>query len=216
MKSRLSLSVFFCLVIILWSPVLGRIPGPLPCAEFSPVIVITPDGSIPYTISLKTPDCSAPIVGSFVEVAFAPDVDALIAWAPGQTHPTVAGFTDANGEITFYFAGSGCIDPTRFSGITYSAQVRYDGVVLDELYVVNSPDAVNSAGLLPPDLGSSICEDGVTKAGLADAVFHTAAIKLGLVEPCSRFTGDPTEPVTLDDAILLTPFIKNGVSGVCQ
>ena len=81
--------------------------------------------------------------------------------------------------------------------------------------MVNSPDAVNSKGLLPSELGKNICENGTSAIGLSDAVFFTRPIKLGLVEPCAKFAGPPDEPAHLGGVVIITPFIKEGASFVC-
>ena len=113
------------------------------------------------------------------------------------------------------FAGSGCIDYSRFTPATFIAQVRADGILIGEPGI-NSPDAVNSKGLLPTELGTNICENGTSYIGLSDAVFFTRPVKLGLVEPCAKFTGPADEPVNLGDAVLLTEYLKKSTFLVCQ
>ena len=68
----------------------------------------------------------------------------------------------------------------------------------------------------PTDLGASICTNGMTSAGLSDAIFHTPPIKLALAEPCSKFSLPFGDPVGLEDAVILTPYIKTGVTMACQ
>jgi len=184
------------------------------CSEVPALIPISPDGSIPCTITVI--DCNeGPIPSSVVTLEFSSEVDALIAWDEGQDHPFFVGTTDSNGEVTFNIAGSGCIDYSRFTPTTFIAQVRSDLILIGEP-MVNSPDAVNSQGLLPPELGTNICENGTSAIGLSDAVFFTRPIKLGLIEPCAKFAGPADEPVHLGDAVIITPFIKEGASFVCQ
>jgi hypothetical protein len=81
---------------------------------------------------------------------------------------------------------------------------------------LNSPDAVNSQGKLPTELGTSVCENGRTAAGLSDVVFHTRAIAGGLVEPCSKFTAPFDDPIGIGDAVVVTPYLKFNVSGACD
>lgn len=186
-----------------------------PCSDVPDQIVLTPDGSIPFTISIHS--CGTPplpVIGAIVDIEFSPEADALIAWAPGQPHPIVTGTTGADGTATFHIAGAGCVDWDRFTGPGYIAQVRGDDIILKEPYVT-SPDVVNNEGLLPTQLGTSICENGVTSAGLSDAVFHTRAIGDALVEPCSKLTGNPADPVNLDDAVAITPYIRAGAAISC-
>ena len=200
------------------SRVEGGHPTP-PCGIVPSVVTITPDGTAHFEVIAQYWDSSAdsclPISGAFVEIEFSPEADNLIAWAPGQVHPIVSGIADAEGKISFTIRGAGCV-PKFFPGqITYTTQIRQEGIVINELGV-NSPDVVNDAGKLPLELSHNICENGTTQISLSDAIFHTAPIKLGLVEECSRFTGRISEPVTLADALFLTPYIKAGVVMTCQ
>ena len=184
------------------------------CSTVPELIPISPDGSIPFTITVI--ECGVgPVVGSVVTLEFSPEVDALIAWAPGQAHPFLTKTSDANGEVTFNIAGAGCIDSSRFTPTIFIAQVIADGSLIGRP-MVNSPDAVNSQGLLPTELGTNICENGESMIGLSDAVFFTRPIKLGLVEPCAKFAGPADEPVHLGDAVIITPFVKDGAFLVCQ
>ena len=139
-----------------------------------------------------------PVNGALVEVEVSPAADALVSWckapyggASGQIHPILTGMTDANGNVTppFEFYGGSCLDPARFFGATFIAQVRADGIVLDEPFI-NSPDVVNASGKkatdTPPAAGQRRCDlvAGVNTAqvSLSDAVFHTRPIKLGMKE----------------------------------
>ena len=171
-----------------------------------------------------------PVEGSFVEVEISPDADVLVSWckAPhggssGQVHPILTGFTDVNGNITFEMYGGGCLDPSEFFGATFIAQVRADGIVLDEPFI-NSPDVVNNQGKkatdTPPTGGLKRCDlvndVSIAKVSLSDAVFHTQPIKLGLREACSKFTPPYNGTVGVSDAVFLTPYIKNGNICNCQ
>ena len=212
MKSLLVFAMALCAVAS------AAVAGPClvpECSEIPKTILVSPDGSLPCHLRILCCE-DLPINGAFVEIEFGPEADALIAWAPGQAHPVISGLTDSNGEVTFFIAGAGCVDDSRLNPLSFVAQIRIDGIVVAEPSVVNSPDAVDDQGMLPTDIGTSICENGITVVGLSDAVFHTTPIKNGLVEPCTRLTGDPSEPVTLEDAILITPYIKTGVIGSCQ
>jgi hypothetical protein len=162
------------------------------------------------------------VASAFVEVEISPDADVLVAWCVGQAHPLITGTADGSGDITFTINGGGCIDPAEFFGATFIAQVRADGVVLEEVAMV-SPDAVNSQGRVPTDFEVNNCEDTgggpETVVGLSDAVFHTRPIKLGEQEICSKstspFFGTGSE-VNLTDAVNLTPYIKNSNVCACQ
>jgi len=154
--------------------------------------------------------------GSFVEVEIAPDIDGLVAWCVGQTHPVLSGFADGNGDITFAFQGGGCIIRGSFPHTSFIAQVRADGIVLKEPDI-SSPDAVNSNGKKPTTVPrGNNCIGGVTSAGLSDGVFHTRPIKQNLIEPCTKFSSPYNAPVALLDAVYVSPYIKLGRSCTCQ
>jgi hypothetical protein len=214
---RLSLLLQLVFVVIHPAGVTGG-PKDLypPCVTMPKTLIITPDGSWGHTIRIEKRETGCtPIEGSYIEIEFHSQVAPLIAWGNQQQHPIMSGLTDVNGEVTFHIAGGGCVDRLRFPEPAFIVQVRADGMVIAEL-TVNSPDAVNNAGRLPTEAQASTCENGTIGVTLSDAVFHTPAIKAGLVEPCSKFTGSPDEPVGLPDAIFLTPFIRRGVVGACQ
>ena len=162
------------------------------------------------------------VASAFVELELSPDADVLVAWCVGQPHPLITGTADRGGDITLTLNGGGCINVYGYFGATFIAQVRADGVVLDEM-CITSPDAVNSHGRVPTDFEVKNCEDTgrgpETVVGLSDAVFHTRSIKLGLREVCSKstspFFGTGSE-VNLADAVNLTPFIKNSNFCACQ
>jgi len=170
-----------------------------------------------------------PVSGSFVEVEVSPDADLLVSWCQAgiwggaQPHPILTGFTDANGNRTFTYFGGSCLDPDDFFGSTFIAQVRADGIVLDEPFM-NSPDVVNSNGKkatdTPPAGGARRCDlvaaINVAQVSLSDAVFHTRPIKLGLRERCTKFTPPFNGAVAVNDAVFLTPYIKNGNKCNCQ
>ena len=94
---------------VVWMAVLASItlasvseaghPTPV-CFTVPELIPISPNSSIPFTIKVNLCD-GTPVVGSIVTLEFSPEVDALIAWAPGQAHPFLTKTSDANGEVTF-------------------------------------------------------------------------------------------------------------------
>jgi hypothetical protein len=178
---------------------------------------------------------SGPLENSFVEVEFSADAERLIAWCIGQTHPVLTGLTNASGEVDFDIYGGGCIrldDYVGGQGGVY--QVEADTRVLLSFGIgeISSPDAVNSAGLLPTDSrpggiedlgnGSPNCEDlsdppngqYTTTAGLSDAVFHTGPIARGENEVCSQFAPPFDTGVDIVDAVLITPYLK--LAGTCD
>jgi len=181
-----------------------------------------------YTVHVEGP--LGPVSGSFIEVEVSPDADALLSWcigntkpAPGfptQVHPLLTGFTDANGNLSFQYYGGGCLAPADFVGGTFIAQVRADGIVLDEPFI-NSPDAVDTMGKKATDgTPQRRCDVvnliRITQVSLSDAVFHSRPIKIGLREPCTKFTPPFNAIVGISDAAFLTPYIKLGRKCDCQ
>lgn len=169
-----------------------------------------------YTVNVE--GTIGPVTGAIVEVEFSSDADALVAWCQGQTHPILTGSTDSNGDVSFEFFGGGCLDPDKASANTFSTyivQVRADDIVLGEPSV-SSPDVVDANGYYATDSKYTLCDGGTTVVGLSDAVAHTRPIKLGLVDACSKFTPPFTAAVNLDDAVFVTPYIKNSNFCTCQ
>jgi len=170
-----------------------------------------------------------PVSGSFVEVEVSPDADAILSWCigkstpspgyPTQVHPLLSGFTDANGNVSFTYYGGGCLSHADFAGGSFVSQVRADGIVLDEPYV-NSPDAVDASGKKATQGPQRRCDIvslvATAQVSLSDAVFHSRPIKLGLREPCTKFTPPFNAAVTVADATFLTPYIKLGRRCSCQ
>jgi hypothetical protein len=175
-----------------------------------------------------------PVNGSFVEVEVSPDADVIVSWcaAPhggggGQAHPLLSGFTNASGVVSFQFFGGACLNPDDFFGATYIAQVRADGIPLDEPFIT-SPDAVNASGKKATTdsthPGVKRCDtqglNQVAQVSLSDAVYHTAPIKRALAVDqggrCTKFTPPFNSPVGVADAVFLTPYIKNANFCICQ
>jgi hypothetical protein len=171
-----------------------------------------------------------PISGAFVEVEVSPDADLLVSWCigntkpspgyPTQVHPLLSGFTDANGDVSFQYYGGGCLTPSDFSGAAFIAQVRANGIVLDQPFI-NSPDAVDSFGKKPTDDPAQrrcdlVAGISMAQVSLSDAVFHSRPIKLGLREPCTKFTPPFNGSVDISDATFLTGYIKLGRKCACQ
>jgi hypothetical protein len=206
------------------SPTLSSVPDAItlsPGTRFS----ANPIGG--YTVHIE--GALGPVSGAFVEVEVSPDADAILSWCigntkpspgyPTQVHPLLTGFTDANGNLSFQYFGGGCLSPSDFSGATFVAQVRADGIVIDEPFM-NSPDAVDSMGKKATDDSQRRCDlvslVSTAQVSLADAVFHSRPIKLGLREACTKFTPPFNGTVSVADATFLTPYIKLGRKCVCQ
>jgi hypothetical protein len=231
--SRLIRLTFFALLAISASQASANIPSPTLSSVPDAISLSTgtrfngnPIGG--YTVHVEGP--LGPVAGAFVEVEVSTTADELLSWCigasiptpgyPTQVHPLLSGFTDANGNISFTYYGGGCLDPSDFAGPTFIAQVRATGIVLDEPYI-NSPDAVDAAGKKATDNPvQRRCDllNGVPGAqvSLSDAVFHSRPIKLGLREPCTKFSPPFNSNVGISDAAFLTPYIKLGRRCNCQ
>jgi hypothetical protein len=214
--------------------VLANIPNPdnssVPDAiVVSPGVRYTGNPVGLYVITARS-GANAVIPNAFVEIEFSPAADAIVGWCAEYGNPTppqargiITGTTDVNGVATFEFYGGACLAPDDFFGATFVAQVRVNGIVMDEPYLV-SPDVVNSAGKkatdTPPPAGLKRCDlvSGIPSAqvSLSDAVFHTRPIKLGQIEPCTKFTPPFNAAVALADAVALTPYVKNSNFCHCQ
>ena len=207
------------------SPTLSSIPDAI---TLSPGTRFTANPIGGFTAHVEGP--LGPVSGAFVEIEVSPEADALVSWCigntkptpgfPTQVHPLLTGFTDANGNVSFTYYGGGCLDHTNFGGATFITQVRSDGIVLDEPFI-NSPDAVDAMGKKATDGGGQRRCDTVNliptaQVSLSDAVFHSRPIKLGLREPCTKFTPPFNGAVSVADATFLTPYIKLGRKCSCQ
>jgi hypothetical protein len=162
-----------------------------------------------------------PVPGAIVTLAFTAGAAPLIAWCGGVVPGPVAGITDAFGFVTLALPmGGGCI-PGPMPCVAAAAVVTVEGppgiggVFAEGILCVNSPDVVDVAGVPPGCPATSTCVGGFTVVGLADAVFHTFPITLGLVELCTDFTPPYGDPVGLADAVAVTPYIKVGAFCPC-
>jgi hypothetical protein len=174
-----------------------------------------------------------PVQGANLTIRF-PDSVGMISLCPGNVLNLL---TDVSGTATFHLFGGGCIhaDPGAY-GISQSCasdpgvvapayvDVRYppNGLVFTAyIYNITSPDVVNSSGHPPRcDPRDNTCDliagTYIASTSLSDAVYHTAAVKSGLLERCSKFIAPFHGPVGLSDATFLTPYIKSGSQCDCQ
>jgi len=231
--SRLIRFAFVALLTISASRAVANIPNPN-LSNVPDAITLSPGTRFPanpvggFTVHIEGP--LGPVNGSFVEVEISPDADLLVGWCKGssfpspgyptQVHPMLTGFTDANGNVSFTYYGGACLTHNDFGGATFVSQVRADGIVIDEPYI-NSPDVVNSLGKKASDEPEQkrcdiVMNVSTAQVSLADAVFHTRPVKLGLREPCSKFVPPFNGTVGVNDAVFLTPYIKNGRRCSCQ
>jgi hypothetical protein len=191
------------------------VPGP---STALPVIVLSPGPLLSnnpvgrYRVHLESD--LGPIAGALVEIEVSPAADALVAWCQGQIHPIQTAFTDALGNADFVFLGGGCVLPEDVQESPYVVEVRTNGTVLVQPYLV-SPDVVNGQGERAVASGGA-CETASSVVGLNDAVFHTRAIKPGQIERCTKITPPFDQPVAVLDAVYLSAYIKSGSRCACQ
>jgi hypothetical protein len=212
MKVRGCLIVVIVLVIA--RPVTAQNVPDFGQIKFPKTLPVSPDGGIPFTVKVVTEN--GPAQGAKVVIQIRPSTEPLVCWGVDQTFPTLTGYTDADGLITFHVTGGGCVDGDATQPV---ALVYADNLTLGELSIV-SPDAVNRAGLINTDPGFQFDAEGCT-VSLADAVFHGNAIALGLQEPCVDIVSatafnDYTVTVDSTDAAVLAPYLAGGISGASQ
>jgi hypothetical protein len=160
--------------------------------------------------------------GATVIINFTPQGNSLITWC-GGVPPNFQGQTNAVGSITFDMFGGGCIvpgDPNTACAIPVAnvnviGPPGIGGAFGVTMTCVRSPDVVNIQGQPAACPGQTTCVNAKTDVGLSDGVYHTPAIKLGLVQPCSKFTQPYAGAVNLNDAVVLTPYIKAGTNCGC-
>jgi len=189
------------------------------CISIVPPPLIAGNSIGRYIVTVRDA-ASIPVPGAQVQVEFPPTTIPMIAWCggipPGAPPGVLNGTTNAAGVVEFDIFGGGCVTSAMQPCAAPAAIVRVAGPpglggnFAEEIFCINSPDAVDDFGAPPACPGKSTCLGGVTKAGLSDAVFHTPCIKGGLICPCTKFTAPYGAPVNLGDAVLLTPFIKAG------
>lgn len=177
---------------------------PNPSLSTVPNIVTSPNGGMETLIVVVGDE--GPIDTAVVQIVFSTEVAGLVCWCTGQTEPVVTGTTNASGQVSFFIAGGGCIDPTAVSSPP-AVEVFANGYFLKQVGVV-SVDAVDGTGKLPTDVGYST--GGVCSAGLSDATFFTGPLKNGIYEFCADLDSDLD--CDLDDAVAITPGIKTGAT----
>jgi len=176
---------------------------PNPSLSTVPNIVLTPDGSMP-TLIVVVGDEGA-IDTALVQVVFSTETAGIVCWCTGQTQPLIQGQTNASGEVTFFVAGGGCVEPAEV-GTPPAVEVFANGVLLAEVGAV-SVDAVDDASVRPTDGWNpgTLCT-----VGLSDATFHTQFVAPFIYDFCSDLNSDLV--VDLADAVAITPGIKLGVA----
>ena len=146
-------------------------------------VLVCPDGSLPYTITLVGP--TGPIPNALVEIRYTPAGEAAACWCPGQIHPIISATSNPSGIATFHIAAGGCLEPSSIPGGVV-AEVWIDGVKAKEVGQV-SPQVVS----LPN------CE--VTLASSVLFTHYLATADYGYCYDLNRDGG-----VTLTDGVILT------------
>jgi hypothetical protein len=190
------------------------------CISIAPPPLIAGNPIGRYTVTVRDAS-SSPIPGATVMLNFLPPTLPMVAWCGGAPPPgpplgTITGTTNAAGWVEFDILGGGCITSTAQPCATPVANVQVTGppgiggAFSEDIFCLNSPDAITDAGAKADCPAQSTCAGGLSKVDLSDAVFHTPCIKLSLICPCTKFIPPFGAPVGLGDAVVLTPFIKAG------
>lgn len=176
---------------------------PNPSLSTVPNIILSPDGGLATTIIVVGDEGA--IDTALVQIVFSAEAASIICWCVGQTQPLIQGLTNASGEVSFFVSGGGCVEPSAVS-VPPAVEVFANGILLAEVGTV-SPDAVDDLSQKPTDGWDPgvLCD-----VGLADGTYHTVPIKTGAYDFCSDLDSDMD--VDLDDAVVHTPYIKNGVA----
>ena len=177
----------------------------IPNASLStvPNIVLSPDGSMETKIIVVGDE--GLIDTAVVEIVFSTEVSGIVCWCVGQTEPVITGITNSFGEVCFFIAGGGCVDPLAVT-TPPAVEVFANGYLLAQVGTV-SVDAVDGGGILPT---AGWTPGGQCTAGLSDATFHTAPLKNGVYSYCTDLNSDLDSD--LDDAVAITPGIKTGAT----
>jgi hypothetical protein len=193
---------------------------PCPYGDVSPCLVLSPDGSLEYKVtvmgSLTSYPCSAPqpIPNSMVQIRFTNASDSLVCYCATVTGPRPRLFSvrsNALGQSSFRIAGGGCAErgnPAFPGPGKYAAEIFFDGVRVGELGIV-SPDVVDNAGRRMLD-SPQWQPAGSCAAGLADAVEHTGPIAESQYAWCSDLNCD--QQVGISDAVLVTPYLAGALA----
>jgi len=225
---RRSLIAVSFLALCLAHPVLAQVTAATSdvpdCISIAPPPLIAGNPIGFYTVTVRD-GANLPVPGAQVRLEFLPPTIPMIAWCggipPGAPPGVLNGTTNTSGIVTFTILGGGCVISTQQPCATPAATVAVlgppgiGGNFTEDIFCINSPDAVTDSGARAACPNISTCAGGATKVGLSDAVFHTPCIKGGLICPCTKFTAPFGAPVNLGDAVVLTPFIKLGNSCGC-
>ena len=188
----------------------ANIPDPL-LSDVPGTITVTGDGSFAYTVVVRGPQ--GPVASANVEVRFGAEATLVVPFCTGQATQLSATANGA-GSASFFVAGGGCVSEDAWDadldlGGIAICQVFADGILLGQIDV-NSPDAVDGAGLLATD-APNFDPLGNTIVNISDAVVHTGPIVNQLDEFCSNFTEPFDDAVGIGDATIVTPYILGAV-----
>jgi hypothetical protein len=225
---RSSLLAVLVLFVLFARPVLAQVTAAnsdVPdCISIVPGPLIAGNPIGRYVVSVRDAS-SNPIPGASVRLMILPSTFPLVAWCggvpPGVPPGVLDGTTNAAGVVEFDILGGGCVISSQQPCATPVANVRVEGppgiggLFTEDIFCLNSPDAITDAGARAACPNQSTCQGGLARVSLSDAVFHTPCIKGGLICPCTKFTPPYSAPVNLGDAVVLTPFIKAGNTCGC-
>ena len=197
----------------------SSVPANVPDATLSVVpdkLTIFPDGGGPYLYpgglqwnEMTIKGALGNVAGASVDIIF--DLDAVLVWCAGQTHPIINKNADVNGFVFFEIHGGGCAETGRTAGGLYPARILADGILMRRV-IVNSPDVVDVGGVMATDTPAwnpYLAGDAIVRVLGNDAVWHTTHFVNNNVEPCTKFDQlkSITDIVDGVDATVFTPFI---------
>jgi hypothetical protein len=175
---------------------------------------ISPTGALAYTVTIV--GSGGPIASSAVSLRFTTTGDTLICWCnivPGPRPRVISAVSNGVGVAVFNVTAGGCFQ-YGLAGIPsvlkFAGEVYADNVKLQEFGTV-SPDAVDTAGRLPTNIGTALWDPaGSCATGLADGVQHTTPLSTAVYEWCTDVNCD--RACGLADATILTPFLAGAAS----
>lgn len=195
---------FLCLVFLTPFLFFGRaaaqIPDPTHCTV--PNVVYSPGGIYSYVVTVLDAT-GTPVFPCVVQIVFSAEVDSLVCWCAGQTHPIIQANTNASGDATFQIFAGGCIDPALVSAPP-AIQVLANGTLIGEVGGV-SPDAGDAFGRFP---WNDWAPGGGCGTGISDGVYHTSPLANATYSFCTDMNSDLL--ISLQDAVLITLSMRAG------
>jgi len=186
--------------------------GSLPNCYREATVALTPlllgPGGIPTTHLRFVDLCSGEGLHNWIDIAFGPELDAALTWAPGQDHPEIYAETDENGDAFIPIRGGGCAFGSADAGVgPYCDEVSWPGA--------KSPDVNGDCLVDPTDLAyvqqqlgtSDFCADldGSGTVGPEDV----AIVELTMGDRCDG-------PSAVEDAVVSGVLVLEARPNPCR